>query len=116
MWRAERRPRAVRHELLDLRLSARQPSCLAGPASGEKFCHARKSGHVSQPMLWARGRDYGIARSSRAMTMKGQGLIGKPSIKPRNEAVLDIKWIRDNQDAFLKGLTDRGIEDPQATR
>jgi len=29
--------------------------------------------------------------------------------------VLDIKWIRDNQDAFLKGLTDRGIDDPQAT-
>jgi len=28
--------------------------------------------------------------------------------------VLDIKWIRDNQDAFLKGLTDRGIDDPQA--
>ena len=39
----------------------------------------------------------------------------EPSIKPRNEAVLDIKWIRDNQDAFLKGLTDRGIDDPQAT-
>jgi seryl-tRNA synthetase len=39
----------------------------------------------------------------------------EPSIKPRNEAVLDIKWIRDNQDAFLKGLTDRGIDDPRAT-
>ena len=24
--------------------------------------------------------------------------------------MLDIKWIRDNQDAFLKGLTDRGFE------
>jgi seryl-tRNA synthetase len=24
--------------------------------------------------------------------------------------VLDIKWIRDNQDAFVKGLTDRGFE------
>jgi seryl-tRNA synthetase len=29
--------------------------------------------------------------------------------------VLDIKWIRDNQDAFLKGLTDRGFEDARAT-
>ena len=28
--------------------------------------------------------------------------------------MLDIKWIRDNQDAFLKGLTDRGFDDPQA--
>jgi len=28
--------------------------------------------------------------------------------------VLDIKWIRDNQGAFLKGLTDRGVDDPQA--
>ena len=24
--------------------------------------------------------------------------------------MLDIKWIRENQDAFLKGLTDRGID------
>jgi seryl-tRNA synthetase len=29
--------------------------------------------------------------------------------------VLDIKWIRDNQDAFLKGLTNRGFADPTAT-
>jgi seryl-tRNA synthetase len=29
--------------------------------------------------------------------------------------VLDIKWIRDNPDAFLKGLTDRGFDDPTAT-
>jgi seryl-tRNA synthetase len=29
--------------------------------------------------------------------------------------VLDIKWIRDNRDAFLKGLTDRGFDDPAAT-
>jgi seryl-tRNA synthetase len=29
--------------------------------------------------------------------------------------VLDIKWIRENQDAFLKGLTDRGFDDPKAT-
>jgi seryl-tRNA synthetase len=29
--------------------------------------------------------------------------------------VLDIKWIRDNKDAFVKGLTDRGFDDPRAT-
>ena len=29
--------------------------------------------------------------------------------------MLDIRWIRDNQDAFVKGLTDRGVDDPQAT-
>jgi len=29
--------------------------------------------------------------------------------------VLDVKWIRDNQEAFLKGLTDRGFDDPRAT-
>jgi seryl-tRNA synthetase len=29
--------------------------------------------------------------------------------------VLDIKWIRDNPDAFLKGLTDRGFAGPAAT-
>jgi seryl-tRNA synthetase len=29
--------------------------------------------------------------------------------------VLDIKWIRDNPDAFVKGLTDRGFDDPRAT-
>jgi seryl-tRNA synthetase len=29
--------------------------------------------------------------------------------------VLDIKWIRENQDAFIKGLTDRGFDDPTAT-
>jgi seryl-tRNA synthetase len=29
--------------------------------------------------------------------------------------VLDIKWIRDNNDAFVKGLTDRGFDDPRAT-
>ena len=27
--------------------------------------------------------------------------------------MLDIKWIRDNQDAFFKGLTDRGFGDPK---
>jgi seryl-tRNA synthetase len=29
--------------------------------------------------------------------------------------VLDIKWIRENPDAFVKGLTDRGFDDPTAT-
>jgi seryl-tRNA synthetase len=29
--------------------------------------------------------------------------------------VLDVKWIRDNQDAFVKGLSDRGFGDPKAT-
>jgi seryl-tRNA synthetase len=29
--------------------------------------------------------------------------------------VLDIKWIRDNQDAFLEGLSNRGFDDPRAT-
>ncbi len=29
--------------------------------------------------------------------------------------MLDIKWIRDNQDAFLEGLTNRGFDDPTAT-
>ena len=29
--------------------------------------------------------------------------------------MLDIRWIRDNPDAFLKGLTDRGFADPRAT-
>ena len=24
--------------------------------------------------------------------------------------MLDVKWIRDNKDAFIKGLTDRGFE------
>jgi seryl-tRNA synthetase len=29
--------------------------------------------------------------------------------------VLDIKWIRENPDAFLKGLNDRGFDDPKGT-
>lgn len=29
--------------------------------------------------------------------------------------MLDIKWIRDNRQAFVKGLTDRGFADPAAT-
>ena len=29
--------------------------------------------------------------------------------------MLDIKWIRDNQKAFVEGLTNRGFDDPQAT-
>ncbi|HSD91626.1 MAG TPA: serine--tRNA ligase [Methyloceanibacter sp.] len=29
--------------------------------------------------------------------------------------MLDIKWIRDNPDAFVKGLTNRGFDDPKGT-
>jgi len=29
--------------------------------------------------------------------------------------VLDVKWIRDNQEAFLKGLSDRAFESPKGT-
>ncbi|HUU24499.1 MAG TPA: serine--tRNA ligase [Methyloceanibacter sp.] len=29
--------------------------------------------------------------------------------------MLDVKWIRDNQEAFLKGLTDRAFESPNGT-
>ena len=29
--------------------------------------------------------------------------------------MLDIKWIRENRDAFVKGLTDRGSDDPTGT-
>jgi len=29
--------------------------------------------------------------------------------------VLDVKWIRENPEAFVKGLTDRGFESPQGT-
>ena len=35
--------------------------------------------------------------------------------RPKESAVLDIKWIRDHPDAFVKGLTDRGFDDPGAT-
>ena len=68
-------------------------------------------------------------------TATGRGLLDRP-VKPgddkrrdplyteptpridsavRKFPVLDIKWIRDNPDAFLKGLTDRGFDDPTAT-
>jgi seryl-tRNA synthetase len=110
MWRAERRPRAVRHELLDLRLSARHPSCLAGPASGEKSWHARESGHPVSARQGSLDRPVKPGDDN-----ERSGPYTEPSTKPRNEAVLDIKWIRDNQDAFLKGLTNRGFDDSQAT-
>ncbi len=29
--------------------------------------------------------------------------------------MLDIKWIRENQDSFVKGLTNRGFDEPRAT-
>src|SRR5262249_35099159 len=51
-------------------------------------------------------------RGPRAMTMSGEGLI--PGLQKGPQPVLDIKWIRDNQKAFIKGLTDRGFDDPTA--
>ena len=39
--------------------------------------------------------------------------IGSLRSRPRTKPVLDIRWIRDNPDAFLKGLTDRGFDDPR---
>jgi seryl-tRNA synthetase len=33
----------------------------------------------------------------------------------RTEALLDIKWIRENPDAFVKGLADRGFPEPRET-
>ena len=29
--------------------------------------------------------------------------------------MLDIRWIRESGDAFVKGLTDRGFDDPKGT-
>jgi seryl-tRNA synthetase len=40
----------------------------------------------------------------------------EPSIqrhRPQDSALLDIKWIRENQDAFVEGLESRGFENPQ---
>jgi len=34
----------------------------------------------------------------------------QPTIQRQDLALLDIKWIRDNQDAFVKGLESRGFE------
>jgi len=36
----------------------------------------------------------------------------QPTIQPQDFALLDIKWIRDKQDAFVKGLEARGFEPP----
>src|SRR6478736_8427670 len=50
------------------------------------------------------------------MTSGRVGLIGKPDFKDsRTQALLDIKWIRDNQDAFVAGLNNRGFEAPKET-
>ena len=47
------------------------------------------------------------------MTRPGWSLIRGTSrrfLDPKDwTPVLDVKWIRDNQEAFLKGLTDRGF-------
>jgi seryl-tRNA synthetase len=37
----------------------------------------------------------------------------EPSIQRRDSALLDIKWIRDNPDAFVAGLKNRGFEAPR---
>ncbi len=53
------------------------------------------------------------------MTTARSGLIRgharPPSRRKRKSPVLDVKWIRENQDAFVKGLSDRAFGDPQAT-
>jgi hypothetical protein len=50
------------------------------------------------------------------MTRRVASLIGKPRFRPdRTAPLLDIKWIRENQDAFLKGLTDHGFPEPGET-
>src|SRR4249919_3276933 len=50
------------------------------------------------------------------MTRRGLGLIGKPQFKDsRIWALLDIKWIRDNQDAFVAALKNRGADAPEET-
>jgi seryl-tRNA synthetase len=36
-------------------------------------------------------------------------------LKGTSSTVLDIKWIRDHPDAFVKGLKDRGADDPKGT-
>jgi seryl-tRNA synthetase len=35
--------------------------------------------------------------------------------RERDLAVLDVKWIRENPDAFVKGMRDRGSDDPEVT-
>jgi seryl-tRNA synthetase len=50
----------------------------------------------------------------RAMTMDGERLIRSLRLN-EEQPVLDIKWIRENQESFLKGLKDRGSDDPKRT-
>jgi seryl-tRNA synthetase len=60
----------------------------------------------------------GVWKAQAAMTRAGWRLIRSfDSRHPtrQDKPVLDIKWIRDNQDAFVKGLTDRGVDDPKGT-
>ena len=43
-----------------------------------------------------------------------RGLRFEPEI-PGRKALLDIKWIRDNQDAFVAALKNRGADAPGET-
>ena len=54
------------------------------------------------------------------MTRARSGLIREPTktsfeSKKEKVPVLDVKWIRENPEAFVKGLTDRGYDSPQGT-
>ena len=91
----------------------KEPACLFS-------CHAREGGHPVTTDL--RG-------------CAGQGLLDRPvkpgddndgagpytnkthtsRLKGTSSTVLDIKWIRDNQESFVKGLKDRGADDPKGT-
>ncbi len=42
-----------------------------------------------------------------------RALYQAPSSQHAGTDVLDIKWIRENEAAFIKGLTDRGFDDPK---
>jgi len=50
--------------------------------------------------------------TARAGLIRGAGT--PPESKERKSLVLDVKWIRDNQQAFVKGLGDRAFGEPQA--
>jgi seryl-tRNA synthetase len=51
-----------------------------------------------------------VDAATRRPYRKGLRLKGQDT---RDSTVLDIKWIRDNEAAFIKGLTDRGFDDPK---
>ena len=52
----------------------------------------------------------------KAMTREALSLIGKPRFPAdRTAPLLDIKWIRENQDAFVAALKNRGADAPKET-